>query len=594
MKRIFTFLIAGGFCATSFAQLPVSTTPENRNVVLEEFTGIYCGYCPDGHERANSLRSSKPAGDVILINVHTGGYANPGPGDPDFRTNFGSALASQSGLTGYPSGTVNREVLTGSTTAMNRGAWSSAANTVLGENSYVNVAMEAEVNVQTREMVVDVEVYYTGNAGVNNNLNVVLLQNNIEGPQSNYGPYNTGNILPNGNYLHHHMLRHMLTGQWGDQITTTTMGTTVTRQYKYTLPEDIRGVDVQLGELEVAAFITEGQQYIVSGTEYEPDYVNFTTTNDANVAGIEMGDFTFSCDENVEPTIIVTNGGQAAITSLTIEYDINGQNTTTTNWTGNIDNFRSEEITLDPIKAAGRSNTSGSANAINVRVTGVNGAANEAANDGQMASDYNNIGFGDLEIEINHDRWASEISWKLTNTWGNVVAEVKKGDYADAGTVKGTQTHPVSFSGEGCYHFEIWDSESDGMKDKVVGSVIVRDDDGRELMRIEGNEYTNYGEGKFEMQFVTSVQELEAAESLKVYPNPFNDVLNVELDLDGTSQVTVALYDMLGSVVYTESANYSSGINLLSIESAGLQNGVYFLNVNINGELRTEKVVLNR
>ena len=48
----------------------VSTTPENRNVVLEEFTGIHCGYCPDGHLLAQQLHDNNP-GDIVLINIHS-------------------------------------------------------------------------------------------------------------------------------------------------------------------------------------------------------------------------------------------------------------------------------------------------------------------------------------------------------------------------------------------------------------------------------------------------------------------------------------------------------------------------------------------
>ncbi len=63
----------------------VSTTPENKNVILEEFTGIYCTYCPDGHLIAQNLHDANP-NDVFLINIHTGGYSNPnGPSDPDFN-----------------------------------------------------------------------------------------------------------------------------------------------------------------------------------------------------------------------------------------------------------------------------------------------------------------------------------------------------------------------------------------------------------------------------------------------------------------------------------------------------------------------------
>lgn len=82
MKR-FT-LLAFLFCAFgAFGQTFVSTTAENKNVVLEEFTGIYCTFCPDGHVQAQNLANNNP-GDVVLVNIHTGSFAQPSGGDPDF------------------------------------------------------------------------------------------------------------------------------------------------------------------------------------------------------------------------------------------------------------------------------------------------------------------------------------------------------------------------------------------------------------------------------------------------------------------------------------------------------------------------------
>ena len=67
------------------AQTFVDTTQQNKNIILEEFTGIGCVYCPDGHLIAQDLPNATP-NDVFLINIHTGGYANPqGPGT-DFNT----------------------------------------------------------------------------------------------------------------------------------------------------------------------------------------------------------------------------------------------------------------------------------------------------------------------------------------------------------------------------------------------------------------------------------------------------------------------------------------------------------------------------
>ena len=48
MKKILLSVFVLGALLSS-AQTNVSTTPENKNVVLEEFTGISCPYCPDGH-----------------------------------------------------------------------------------------------------------------------------------------------------------------------------------------------------------------------------------------------------------------------------------------------------------------------------------------------------------------------------------------------------------------------------------------------------------------------------------------------------------------------------------------------------------------
>jgi hypothetical protein len=60
-------------------------------VVLEELTGINCQYCPDGHLRAKQIADANP-GRVVLVNIHAGGYATPGAGQPDLRTTAGTAL----------------------------------------------------------------------------------------------------------------------------------------------------------------------------------------------------------------------------------------------------------------------------------------------------------------------------------------------------------------------------------------------------------------------------------------------------------------------------------------------------------------------
>ena len=57
---------------------------------------------PDGSNRS----------PVVLINIHQGSFAG---NNPDYKTDWGNALAGQTGLTGYPSGTINRRVFSGTT-----------------------------------------------------------------------------------------------------------------------------------------------------------------------------------------------------------------------------------------------------------------------------------------------------------------------------------------------------------------------------------------------------------------------------------------------------------------------------------------------
>ena len=319
---------------------------KNKKVILEEYTGIYCVYCPDGHSRAQALKNQYP-NDVFLINIHTGGYAIPNPAinDPDFRTPFGDAIASQSNLTGYPSGSVNRQyfsnLASNGGTAMGRGNWNTAASQVLNQSAYVNVGVEATINVQNNELTVHVEGYYTGNSPQNTNyLNVVLTQNNTLGPQTGGGM--------GSDYNHMHRLVHMITGQWGEVISTTSTGSFIDETFTYTIPSNYNGIDVLITELNVIAFITETQQEIISGAEYTPTFVGIEHSNDAAVMGLD-DNLNDNCGEIASPSVVVQNNGSDPITSLSIEYSINDDSSETYSWTGSIASLEFTSIELPSI-----------------------------------------------------------------------------------------------------------------------------------------------------------------------------------------------------------------------------------------------------
>lgn len=268
MRKIFTLILLS-VCLFNglFAQVLVTTEPTLKNAILEEYTGIHCQYCPQGHAIAQSIVDNNP-GRAFTIAIHQGSFSTPSGSEPDYRTIFGDPLANQTGLTGYPSGTVNRHVFSGNATQLGRGSWVAACDDIMQEVSPVNLGISSQYEASTRLLTVQVELYYTANAPTASNfINVALIQDSIYGPQTGGGAGN--------NYRHMHMLRHLITGQWGDAVTTTTAGSLVTRTYTYTVPADYRGVPAVVENMKVVGFVTKDHQEIYTG--YEVDAIGGTS-----------------------------------------------------------------------------------------------------------------------------------------------------------------------------------------------------------------------------------------------------------------------------------------------------------------------------
>lgn len=234
------------------AQEYVSTQPQNRNVLIEEFTGRNCGYCPDGHRIANLIVANNP-GRVWAVNIHAGSFSPVTY--PNMNTNDGTAITSGFGIVGFPAGHVNRSTAEN----LGRGEWESHTNTQLAQQAEVNVAGFVTLNHATRTANITVEVYYTANSSQSTNyLTIMMLQDSILGSQSgNY--YNPSQML-NGQYVHQHVLRDVVTSTWGDEISPTTAGTLITKNYTYQIPESIgvpNGVEVDLNNILFLAFVTE-------------------------------------------------------------------------------------------------------------------------------------------------------------------------------------------------------------------------------------------------------------------------------------------------------------------------------------------------
>ena len=91
------------------------------------------------------------------------------------------------------------------------------------------------------------------------------------------------------------------------------------------------------------------------------------------------------------------------------------------------------------------------------------------------------------------------------------------------------------------------------------------------------------------------IDELDAvANSINIYPNPANQVANIEVDLKNDANVLITLVNGMGQVVVTEESNMLAGFNTNSIDVSNLAAGVYMLQLNIDGVSVTKRIAITR
>ncbi len=95
----------------------------------------------------------------------------------------------------------------------------------------------------------------------------------------------------------------------------------------------------------------------------------------------------------------------------------------------------------------------------------------------------------------------------------------------------------------------------------------------------------------------SSIAELENG-NLKfgaVYPNPAQNELNLPYTLKTNAQLKVNVRDLTGRLVYNQAAQHqTAGDHLFTLALDQLRSGVYFVELNANGQLRRQKFVVNR
>lgn len=221
-----------------------------KNAVLEDHTGAWCQFCPDGTVVAE-LVDDNYADQSIVLAVHNSDAMSTADGD----------MIANEYISGYPGGLIDHfQFPTESDVEVNRGVWDTRMADRLTYVVPVGVGFESvSWDPNTRQISATVRADYFGNASGDMRMNLVIAEDSVVGTGSGYNQvnyYNTQSGHPffgAGNpilgFVHDHVARAFLGGAWGQAgIIPASVGDgdNFTYTFTYTLPASYRWNKVKL------------------------------------------------------------------------------------------------------------------------------------------------------------------------------------------------------------------------------------------------------------------------------------------------------------------------------------------------------------
>lgn len=216
---------------TTYMESPVAT-PEQKNVVIEDFTGVRCPNCPQGHQVISNIKAANP-NRIMAVSLHPINSL----GFPysfsvqDFRSQEAQDLFDYLGQIGLePAAGIDRIKFSAENNILlDRSKWTSYTTLQLAVPAPLNILLETNYDSVTRLLTVAVELHYTQTISEQNRLTIALTESNIVTAQLNGAVIDTF-------YSHKDIMRDFLTATTGDALTATTeAGRVIRKTYQRTL-----------------------------------------------------------------------------------------------------------------------------------------------------------------------------------------------------------------------------------------------------------------------------------------------------------------------------------------------------------------------
>ncbi len=306
--------------------------------------------------------------------------------------------------------------------------------------------------------------------------------------------------------------------------------------------------------------VSSGNVTIVRVSEPNGEYCNYT---------------------EVQPTINVKNNSDFAVTSLVAAYTC-----------GSISNEQTFEVDIPSGETASISFNSVAIpeglGTISFVVRQVNGGENQTQT--PKSADYRIVHNGErfrLSLTADYNDLMSpdpnETTWDIKDAENNVLYSGVAGNYTGEPVVS------EFCLGEGCYTFNLYDSQGDGLSgfyNYGTGSASFINANTNETLLSVGSENFSTKTVNFCVEGTTESQ-IETATAMSIFPNPTSGMLNVTSNEEINS---IEIFNSIGNtVVCSNVAGNSSAIDM-----SNLPNGMYFVRVSTANGIETVKVILER
>jgi hypothetical protein len=219
-----------------------------RNVVIADYTGHLCNFCPPAATEAEEIAAAHP-GRVFIASIHgsaepggTGGFQKVTENYPrDFTNPQGTEMASEFfslgvGFGGNPRGNINRVPVGSGQFFLFLSEWAVQTEVVLESTLNVNLQAESSYFSETNGLFIHVETEVINELDGNYNIVVYAIENSFVSPQKM--PDNSRNA----DYVHHDIhIGNVFDETWGRSISAGVAGagTKISSDFSYEIPDGL-------------------------------------------------------------------------------------------------------------------------------------------------------------------------------------------------------------------------------------------------------------------------------------------------------------------------------------------------------------------